>query len=607
MPILDRALRMYAAAREALAPGQPTATAAPTASSMPRGVAELLHRLVGSANSPPVSPAIEAQRLATFHVEPSVRTYLRWTPSDLTSALQQADAGNLRMAADLCEAILGDDRAVAVLNTRVNAVLGSDLTFEAGRGRSKKKAVRALEADEDWYAAWSEAVLGQMLLWGRLLGISPAQQNWQGIDGHGGRLIPVVENWHARHLRQDSLTRAWWMRVGNGGEEAQVSPGDGKWILFMPYGPNRPWAHGLWRGFARLWLLKQYAIDDWGKHSEAHGNPMKLGIPPKVGEANHGNKKLRQELADDLAQLGANSSLVLPPGFDFKLVEATANTWEMFKAQIDMANNAMSVMAIGTNLPTEVGNGAATGATAQNLVRLDYKKADAEALSTMAHDQNLVWWAEFNFGDAGLAPWPVWDVVPPADQKARADVLSTFASALDKLTEANVPVDIPKLAEEFEVPLREVAESRVQSPRIFEYHLKYGILKKNEIRQSLGYDPESGGDVIPEPIVQVPGTKPTAQRPEEENAAASVAHLASLAEAHNAAHDDQRRQTTVETLRAVWGRGAALATGVDRDAWAMGRVEAFLHLLAMGEPEHPTYVADNDLLPDGHERRTTDA
>ena len=358
-------------------------------------------------------------------------------------------------------------------------------------------------------------------------------------------MIPVARIYRARFLRHDEREDTWKLRFGNFGAEMPIAPGDGKWLMFTPYGASRPWEHGLWRGFGKLWLLKQLAIDDWGKHSELHGNGIKVGIPPKIGEPNHGNKNLRAQLAQDLADMGANSTLVLPPGFDFKLVEATANTWEMFRAQIEMANSAMSVMAIGTNLPTEVGNSASTGATAQNLVRLDYKRADAEALSTATHDQSLVWWAEFNYGDRGLAPWPLWDVVPPADQQAKAGVMNTVATSLKTFKEAGTPIDDRKVLEEYELPIKEGASAEAPTPD---------------------------------------------------------ADLPAIAAAHNAAHADPARQTTVETLRAVWERGAALATGDDCDAWAMGRVTAFLHLLAAGEPEHPAYVADNDLLPDGHER-----
>ena len=59
---------------------------------------------------------------------------------------------------------------------------------------------------------------------------------------------------------------------------------------------------------------------------------------------------------------------------------------------------------------------------------------------------------------------------------------------------------------------------------------------------------------------------------------------------------------TYGMLAAVWRRGAgAYSTshrpGVSRAAWAMARVNAFLHLVAFGAPKNPNYVQDNDLLP----------
>jgi len=51
-------------------------------------------------------------------------------------------------------------------------------------------------------------------------------------------------------------------------------------------------------------------------------------------------------------------------------------------------------------------------------VRDDLVRFDAEALATCLNEQVLRWWAEFNFGDARLAPWPNWDTAPPAPPMA---------------------------------------------------------------------------------------------------------------------------------------------------------------------------------------------
>lgn len=69
-------------------------------------------------------------------------------------------------------------------------------------------------------------------------------------------------------------------------------------------------------------------------------------------------------------------------------------------------------------------------------------------------------------------------------------------------------------------------------------------------------------------------------------------------------------RTTVGQLLAVYRRGAgAFSTshrpGVGRAAWAMARVNAYLHLLRSGRPKNPKYITDNDLLPSGHPRSSS--
>lgn len=464
---------------------------------------------------PPEAPqrtvvvTLSATSATTDAEEPSVRACNVWTPQLIRNAQRYAESGNISRVADLCEEILGDDRAVAVLNTRANALLGCDVAFDEGIGRRKKRAVKALEAEEDYWTAFPEEELRRLIIWGVLLGIGIAQIRWE--DKTPGdvfsRKIPRIRVWHPRFLRWDWTERRWYLTVDDYGREIPIEPGKGGWILFTPYGSSRPWAYGLWRGMARLWLLKQYAIDDWALHSEVHGQPIRMGfLPPEaakmVDEAKR--KKLRAELAADIASFGKETSFVPPPGFDFKLVEAQANTWEMFKAQIDLADTGFSVLAIGTSLPTDVKPGVGTGATASTLVRQDYLEADAETLTTTLHDQALIWWADINFGDPRLAPWPVYQVEPAADLKAMAERVNTAANALRVFDDVGAPVDKREFLKSFEVPL--LPEGVKATRPIFAYHMQYQIVTVNQVLESLGYEPITGGDRYPVPVTAQPAT-----------------------------------------------------------------------------------------------------
>ena len=84
--------------------------------------------------------------------------------------------------------------------------------------------------------------------------------------------------------------------------------------------------------------------------------------------------------------------------------------------------------------------------------------------------------------------------------------------------------------------------------------------------------------------------------------------LKNKVEEHNKKASDGRR-ATLGMLKAVYRRGAgAFSTshrpGMTRDQWAMGRVNAFLHLLSAGKPKNSNYVSDNDLLPASHPKST---
>jgi hypothetical protein len=71
---------------------------------------------------------------------------------------------------------------------------------------------------------------------------------------------------------------------------------------------------------------------------------------------------------------------------------------------------------------------------------------------------------------------------------------------------------------------------------------------------------------------------------------------------HNEKSD---RKASLRMLKAVYRRGAGAFSSShrpdqNRNSWAMGRVNAFLHLLKSGSPKNSKYTTDNDLLPASH-------
>lgn len=465
--------------------------------------------------------------------EAPVRTFTEWSPTLIKSAEILADGGNLRLASDLVEAMLGDDRVSAVLGARVRSLLGKNVSFEAGCGRRRKAAMRALEAGEDWWAAFPESSLARLLSWGIMLGVSPGTLTWQAFvqhdpsnptqepvpTQHGGRTIPLLDARHARHLRFDPTYAKWCISTEVG--EVDLVAGDGTWVLYTPYGSYRPWSQGAWRGLARWFLLKQYALTDFARHSEVHGTPIRAAIPPEGKEV---SPKLRTQLASDLGELGNDTSIVMPPGVDLKLIEATAKTWEMFQAQIDMANKAITILIAGQNLTTEVSGGSYAAARVHEGVLADEVRADAESLSTTLHDQVLTHWARINFGAEQLAPWPVWDLDPPEDiaaigagYRALGDGIAALQAVL---AGSGKQLDVEALLEEHGLDLIDVSAPTVPSAvmpnhdpqaanakpaataeasaangiEYFAYDLDAGVVTVNEARKSKGLAPVDGGD-----------------------------------------------------------------------------------------------------------------
>jgi phage gp29-like protein len=388
-------------------------------------------------------------------VQPSVRVATEWTPALIKAAFSQAEGGYVRSLAELCDNILADDRVGAVFETRIGGLLGLPMAFEAsGDGRRRNRAVRALEAEEDWWAAFPEHELTQFLTWGRILGFSFCQII---PTEHEGRFVPRIEFWHPKNSRFDWPTRQWMAKIDSGAREEIIEPGKGRWIVYTPYGTFRPWSMGLWRGLSRWWLLKSFAQDDAGRRSEKSGTTV-------VSSEAESDDDVRKQIAEDMYEAARDAVIVLPQGFTAGLLESKETIQQNQGVIVDMANIAIAVSVLGQNLTTEVSGGSFAAAKVHNKVEIQRIRSDAETASTTLHDQALEWWAEFNFGDRRLAPWPLWLTDPPTDQKERAEVLKTLAEAMAGFQQVGLAPELEQLENDFGIKFTKVPIPKPVAP-----------------------------------------------------------------------------------------------------------------------------------------------
>jgi phage gp29-like protein len=365
-----------------------------------------------------------------------VRLIADWTPDAIKSAIYSMSQGYYQSAGNLADAILGDDRVQAAIGTRVKALLGLPLAFEPA-DEKKAKAVKAAEdLENDFWDIAPEQTLHQILAYGWILGTAVVQIVWQRKNG---RWLPTLDVYHPSLTRYDPIKDQWLVKVGQSAKEMVIAPGDEKWFLFQPYGAKYPWTNALIRSLAIPFLMKCYAVGDWARNSEVHGGAIKqVTAPSSTTDA------VLKKLVDDVKAMGSDGVIGLREGQKLELLEVTENVWQGFQGLIAWADKATSTAILGQNMTTEPTKDQ-VGISGAKDVRQDILESDVEVLETALHTYPLVWWALFNYADATLAPYPMWN--PKPQIKGKIEEFHIRAKAV-KRNEVRESLGLPPLSEE---------------------------------------------------------------------------------------------------------------------------------------------------------------
>lgn len=415
----------------------------------------------------PAQPQAQARPPRTHLVQLPVTAFSSWTVGSVKSALNEHEDGYFTNSATLIDWMGRDERISGDLDTRTSALVGkSGVGFAIEAPKDPPNAVRAAEyakkVERWWFKALPESTQKRLLADGVMGGMSYGPITWEAKDGVWQ---PTVHPWHLSDLYFDMATGQYMAQTLDG--VVPVIPGTGEWFLYLPSG-DRSWMSGAVRALGLLAIASNFTFQDWAHFCERHGKPiMAVKEPPGARD----EATAAAAFYESLRELGSSGLLKEPQdsaeqGWEVRLIESAAKSWETFQAFLVRCDTAKSIRLLGQNLSTEVTGGSFAATQAHLRVRQDKLDGDAEGLSTTYREQVIIPWGRFNekaWADDD-APWPVWNTGVPEDLVQKSQTMVNVGTALSSFRQNKAPVDQVAFLEGFGVPLLPDAKEQMAEP-----------------------------------------------------------------------------------------------------------------------------------------------
>jgi phage gp29-like protein len=382
------------------------------------------------------------------------------TPQRLSAIFREADGGDVYRQAELFEEMEEKDTHLfSQLQTRKNAVLGCDYDVQPYSESAEDKKIAEFVSEVLFgLEGLEDALLDLLDALGK--GYSLQEIIWQ-IDG--SQVVIADLKWiHAKKaVFYERGADMWAKRYEAPRIVTETEPVDGEvmspWkLVYHRYKARSGYdtRAGILRVCAWMYLFKNYSLKDWVVFAEVFGMPLRLGkYDPGATKAD------KDALVAAIQSLGSDAAGIISKSTEIEFVEVVKNTSEnnVYQVLAEFCNKEMSKAILGQTATSEGTPGKLGNEDAQDAVRRDLIKADAEALSKTIRFQVIRPLVGYNFGWDKPLSWFRFLYEPAEDLKALSEVYKNVYAMQFPLTAEHV-------SERFKIPMPEKGQTVLPGP-----------------------------------------------------------------------------------------------------------------------------------------------
>jgi phage gp29-like protein len=252
---------------------------------------------------------------------------------------------------------------------------------------------------------------------------------------------------------------------------------------------ENPYGCGLLAKVQWLYWFKKNAKSFWARASE------RLASPSTVAKYPAGQPAMKDILMDVLADLQNCGYAAYPDSSTIEMLHKATQAGEFGKGLEGFCtyldNEVSKVFSSATLISNE---GKASGSYALGKVHDEIRgekiEGDARLVAAAITRDLIRPLVDYNFGPQ--FPVPQFSITTREQEDLKVE-----AEKYGILIRAGVPIGVDHIYERFRIPAPEQGQRvlRYDDNSLFQYHLQYGTITKNEVRASLGLPPMPGGDM----------------------------------------------------------------------------------------------------------------